>query len=157
MVLRVLIIEDTPERQEVLRSLYRNHAWILVETGQRAVTLLNAYDFDLVSLDYNLRGPLTGADVARALLASRNRQATLVVHSLNPKGVQQILEVAPQARIYPVSKIARTNQALKDLRSRLDELGTAFDWSRPRRDALRQGVSLVKSFQDAPKADGSSP
>ena len=63
--LRVLIVEDTPQRQEVLTALYRAHAWVLVHTGRRAQVLLEAYDFDLLSLDYNLRGDLTGEDVIR--------------------------------------------------------------------------------------------
>jgi CheY-like chemotaxis protein len=46
--LRILIIEDTEERQKILTSLYRSHAWILVNTGHRAITLLKAYDFDII-------------------------------------------------------------------------------------------------------------
>jgi CheY-like chemotaxis protein len=126
--LRVLIVEDTPERQEILMSLYRDQAWILASTGPRAIRLLRAYDFDLISLDYNLRGELSGAEVARAILTSRNRAARIVVHSLNPKGVQEITAILPQASIYPVSRMVRNNQFFKRLRSRLNELGLAFDW-----------------------------
>ena len=102
--LRVLIIEDTEERQQVLTSLYRSHAWMLVNTGHRAITLLNAYDFDIISLDYNLRGELTGADVAKEIKSSRNAATKIIVHSLNPKGVKKILNILPDAVIYPVSK-----------------------------------------------------
>jgi hypothetical protein len=59
-LLRILIVEDTPERQEWLTGLYRDHAWVLVHTAVRAVRLVNAYDFDLISLDYNLAGPANG-------------------------------------------------------------------------------------------------
>jgi hypothetical protein len=48
MVLRILIVEDTPERQQWLTGLYREHAWVLVHTAARAVRLVNAYDFDLI-------------------------------------------------------------------------------------------------------------
>src|SRR5215472_15565563 len=65
VVLRILIVEDTPERQGWLTGLYREHAWVLVHTAARADRLLNAYDFDLISLDYNLAGPDNGAAVAR--------------------------------------------------------------------------------------------
>lgn len=102
--LKVLIIEDTEERQQVLTSLYRSHAWMLVNTGHRAITLLNAYDFDIISLDYNLRGELTGADVAKKIKSSRNTATKIIVHSLNPKGVKKILNILPDAVIYPVSK-----------------------------------------------------
>jgi DNA-binding response OmpR family regulator len=70
VVLRVLIVEDTVERQGWLQSLYREHAWVLVHTAARAVRLLHAYDFDLISLDFNLAGPDNGEAVARASTAS---------------------------------------------------------------------------------------
>ena len=54
--MRILILEDTPERQEILKQLYRDHAWVLVHTAQRAIRLLEAFEFDLVSLDYDLAG-----------------------------------------------------------------------------------------------------
>ena len=54
MALRILIVEDTPERQEVLTSLCKEHAWIMVHTAPRALKLLEAYDFDLIFLDYDL-------------------------------------------------------------------------------------------------------
>lgn len=126
--LRVLIVEDTPERQQALTALYRSHAWVLVETGARAVTLLNAYAFDLVSLDFNLRGPLNGLDVAQALAASPNRQARVVIHSLNPKGAAQLARLLPEAVVYPVSRMVRSNATFKRLRSTLDAQGAAFDW-----------------------------
>jgi CheY-like chemotaxis protein len=88
--LRVLIIEDTEERQSVLTSLYRSHAWMLVNTGRRAITLLNAYNFDIISLDYNLRGELNGTDVAKEIKLSQIN-TKIIIHSLNPKGVKQIL------------------------------------------------------------------
>jgi CheY-like chemotaxis protein len=128
--LRVLIVEDTPERQEILTALYRAHAWVLVQTGRRAITLLNAYDFDVISLDYNLRGDLTGADVAGAIAVSRNRDARVVIHSLNPRGVAELLRILPNAVVYPVSKMVRTNQHFKRLVAGVNEQGTAFDWLR---------------------------
>ena len=47
--LRVLIVEDTEKCQKILTSLYRSHGLILVATGQRAIKLLDFYDFDLMS------------------------------------------------------------------------------------------------------------
>lgn len=127
--LRVLLVEDTEDRQKVLTQLYRAHAWVLVHTGARAVTLLAAFDFDIVSLDYNLRGDLSGEDVARALLASRNAGARVVIHSLNPRGVEAMRRLLPHAVVYPVSRMARSNAHLRRLRERIDELGPAYDWT----------------------------
>lgn len=123
MLLRVLIVEDTKERQEILTSLYRNHAWILVNTAPRAITLLQAYEFDIVSLDYNLAGELNGNAVAEALSQSHNRNARIIVHSMNPAGAAKMREVLPTAIGYPVSRMVRSNQVFKTLRSRIDLLG----------------------------------
>jgi len=127
--LRVLIVEDTEERQKILTSLYRSHAWVLVHTGRRAMTLLDAYDFDIISLDYNLRGELSGADVAKAVQSSRNKNARIIIHSMNLQGAEQISKILPQAIHYPVSKMVRSNAAFKRLRTRLDEVGVAYDWT----------------------------
>ena len=127
--LNILLIEDTEERQQILTSLYRSHAWVMVNTGKRAITLLNAYDFDIVSIDYNLRGELNGADVAQSLQYSRNKNARIIIHSLNPKGVKSILEILPHAIPFPVSKITRSNKVFKYLRSKIDDLGASYDWT----------------------------
>lgn len=127
--LRVLIIEDTEERQKILMSLYRAHAWVLVHTGRRAILLLNAYDFDIISIDYNLPGDLNGADVAKVLIKSRNKKARVIIHSLNPKGVEQISNILPEAIPYPVSKMVRSNRVFKRLKAKIDEIGISFDWT----------------------------
>lgn len=123
MLLRVLILEDIEERQKILAGLYRSHAWIWVKTGRRAITMLDAYDFDIISLDYNLAGELNGADVAEHLKKSRNQKAKVIVHSLNPRGAIAIKEIIPNAILYPVSKMVRSNRAFKNLRTQIDELG----------------------------------
>lgn len=127
--MRVLIVEDNPERQQILTALYRAHAWVLVHTGPRAITLLNAFEFDLVTLDYHLAGELTGADVARSLLESRNRGACLVIHSMNSAGAEEILGLLPNAVAFPISKMTRSNAVFKRLRERIDSLGSAYEWN----------------------------
>lgn len=44
-LLRILIIEDTAERQEILKNLTKKHAWIMAHTVARAIKLLSVYDF----------------------------------------------------------------------------------------------------------------
>jgi CheY-like chemotaxis protein len=126
---RVLIIEDTPDRQEVLKSLYKNQAWVLVHTGRRALTLLAAYDFDIVSLDYNLDGELTGADVAPALGPHVARGCRVVVHSQNPQGVAEIQRVLPDVIALPVAKMSSSNQRMKRLRAGIDAHGPGYDFA----------------------------
>ncbi len=100
----------------------------MVHTGQRAIGLLKASDFDIISLDYNLRGELNGAGVAQGLKHSRNQNARIIIHSLNPKAVNSILAILPDAITYPVSKMIRWNKNFKDLRNKIDRLGGVYDW-----------------------------
>lgn len=125
--LRVLIVEDTPERQKVLVSLYRRHAWILVHTGRRAIAMLDAYEFDIVSLDYNLGDELTGEQVAQFLAGSPGKAARVIVHSMNPDGAQRIKAVLPEAILYPVHRMIRSNKTFKKLQESIATLVAAFD------------------------------
>jgi CheY-like chemotaxis protein len=127
VVLRVLIVEDTPERQEWLQSLYREHAWILVHTAARAVRLVQAYEFDLISLDFNLAGPEDGDAVAAAIAASRNARTPVVVHSLNPRGAARLAELLPHAVCVPVSQLVKSNATVKRVRQALRQ-GVPQDW-----------------------------
>jgi len=128
MAMRILILEDTPERQKILRQLYKDHAWVLVHTAARAITLLAAFQFDVVSLDYNLAGEATGDEVARHIRDGANRQARVVVHSMNPKGRSRISELLPHATILPVASMVTSNKRFKRLRRALEQ-GPEFDWS----------------------------
>jgi CheY-like chemotaxis protein len=125
---RVLIVEDTEERQKILTDLYRAHAWILVNTGRRAMTLLSVFEFDIISLDYNLRGDFTGADIAQYIAESYHQQVRIIIHSMNPQGATRIAALLPNAIQFPVYKMVRSNTIFKTLRTQLDALGSSFDW-----------------------------
>jgi|SRR5260221_1446260 len=127
-LLRVLIVEDTEERQKVLTNLYRAHAWVLVNTALRAIAMVKAYEFDIISLDYNLRGDLDGNEVANAILHSQNSKARVVIHSMNPRGANELSQILPSAVQYPVSKMIRSNKVFKHLKDEIDRLGISFSW-----------------------------
>lgn len=127
--LRVLIVEDTPDRQKILTQLYRDQAWVLVESSHRAIALLNAYDFDLISLDYNIKGDAEGDTVARTLQNSRNRNSRVIIHSMNPKGAERIAAILPQAIQMPVHQMVRSNAYFQRLRVAINEQGVEFDWN----------------------------
>jgi CheY-like chemotaxis protein len=127
VVLRILIVEDTPERQEWLTGLYKEHAWVLVHTAARAVRLVNAYDFDLISLDYNLAGPDNGSAVAEAISRSRNANTAVLVHSMNPRGAARLAELLPRAVCVPVGSLVKTNAIARRVREALRR-GVPADW-----------------------------
>jgi CheY-like chemotaxis protein len=127
-MLRVLIIEDTIERQEILRKLFRENAWILANTAGRAATLAQAYDFDVICIDYDLDGEAKGSEVARAVAGGRNAKAKVFIHSMNPEGWKEIREHLPEARILPVSRMTENSRIFKRLPAELFR-GPDFDWS----------------------------
>jgi CheY-like chemotaxis protein len=122
--LRILIIEDSPERQEILRGLFRDHAWIIVSTAARAKRLLDAFDFDLILLDFDLDGPEKGDSIAEHLRNSRNAQAQVIIHSDNGPGAMRIRSILPSSLRVPISRMTKNNAAFKKLR---DELKLAAD------------------------------
>jgi CheY-like chemotaxis protein len=126
--MRVLIIEDTPERQKVLTSLYRSHAWILVDSCHRAIRLIQAYQFDLISMDYNIRGDQDGDSVAAAMQESPNKDAKVIIHSMNPKGADKLSLIMPDAIRYPVNKMITSNSHFNKLRNAIDKEGVSFNW-----------------------------
>ncbi len=132
-VLRVLIVEDTAERQQFLQSLFREHAWVLVHTAARAIRLIKAFDFDLISLDYDLSGPGKGDEVAKAQSDSRNANAPVLVHAMNSTGAAGIAEILPQAAIVPIASIMKSNATVKRIREALRN-GVPSDWRRLMRD-----------------------
>ena len=128
MAMRVLIIEDTRERQEILRQLYKDQAWVMVHTAKRAISLLDAYEFDLISLDFNLAGERTGDEVAKHICSGLNKTARVIIHSMNPQGRNRIRKLLPDSIILPVASMIKTNKRFKRLREALKE-GVNFDWS----------------------------
>jgi len=127
-ILRILIVEDTVERQEILKNLYREHAWILAHTADRAIRMLSVYDFDLVSLDFDLAGDKKGDEVASFISRSRNSKTKVIVHSMNPQGAVKISRLLPNAVHVPLSKMTKTNRVFKRLRQELSK-GVDINWA----------------------------
>jgi hypothetical protein len=120
-------VEDTPARQEALTWLCKDHAWVLVHTARRAISLTQAYEFDLIFLDYDLAGPEKGDTVAAAIALSPNRKARVIVHAMNAAGAQKIQALLPQADLMPLSRMTKDNATFKRLRAQLAR-GVDIDW-----------------------------
>lgn len=135
--MRVLIVEDSPERVTFLKSLYRDHAWIEVRTVKRATLLLDAYDFDVISLDYDLAGEGKGDEVARYLVGSRNSNVDVIIHSDNAVGAGKIKTFLPKAVHVPTSKIIQSNERFKELRHELGK-DPNTSWTEIFRDFLER-------------------
>jgi CheY-like chemotaxis protein len=127
MVLRILIIEDTPTRQEVLKQLCKDHAWIMAHTARGAISLAQAYEFDLIFLDYDLAGSEKGDAVAATIAQSPNRDVRVIVHAMNAAGAQKIQALLLQADLVPLSKMTKDNATFKQLKAQLAG-GADIDW-----------------------------
>jgi len=127
-ILKILVVEDTPERQEILKNLFRDHAWVLAHTARRAVRLLSVYKFDLISLDYNLAGPDCGDSIGSFIPDSINSNTKILIHSMNKAGADKIKNFLPNADYVPVSKLIKTNQIFKKIRAELKK-GPEIDWA----------------------------
>lgn len=110
-----------------MKSLFKSHAWILVHTAERAEHLIQAYRFDLISLDYDLAGPGKGEDVARAISQSENKSVYIMIHSMNGTGADKIKRLLPQAVWVPINKITKSNAVFKRLQKEIGRLPD-IDW-----------------------------
>ena len=102
--MKILIVEDTPDRQELLRRLLAGHDIVVVDSAEAAVGKLRGTAFDLVFLDYDLAGEGTGGDVA-SFLTTVDAAPEVVVHSMNPEGVAAIRAVLPDAHPVPIDRL----------------------------------------------------
>ena len=108
---RVLILEDSEQRiklfKEFLGGKCRLHIY---KTAWSAITNIQNLKYDLILLDHDLGGRVyvtedsengTGYDVAKAIPNTINKTTLVVVHSFNPTGVHNILNVLPNAKYIP--------------------------------------------------------
>jgi CheY-like chemotaxis protein len=156
MPLRVLLVENTPKRQEILRSLYQDHGWVMAPTAARAIRLLETYHFDLVSLDFKLAGAEQGEDLASFISRSLNGKTKVIVHSTDGKKADLIFARIPQADIVPLSRIKKSHAVLGRFRQELSR-GADIDWDfvfegkeahppKPRNPLYSLGTRLFKLF-----------
>jgi len=115
--MRILVLEDDPNRVKKFRRELVGHAVDYAADVQSAVGLLAAHRYDLMFLDHDLGGQEmvdsseenTGYQFAVAVAADgRNSGAVVVVHSCNPAGADNIVAALPLAvkAPFPVLNIA---------------------------------------------------
>jgi CheY-like chemotaxis protein len=117
-VLSILIVEDGDNRIEVLRRLYAQHELTVCRDGQSAMTTLRTGAFDLIHLDHDLEGELTGVDVAEKIRLVCP-ETPVIVHSENPIGANSIARVLPSALQVPISKLSENTPLTSQLKALL--------------------------------------
>jgi CheY-like chemotaxis protein len=103
--MRILILEDSPERQRKMRQRLIGHVVEIAETAQAAIDRLRDERWDVLCLDHDLggqqmveSGPGTGYEVAKWLEGNKDRiPERIVLHSYNEPGRANMLACLPGA------------------------------------------------------------
>lgn len=107
--MRVLILEDDPNRVSVFLRKLEGHEVDSVSTADAAIWMLQQNEYDMAFLDHDLggkahqqSGPGTGYEVAKWIKDHPDRAPKqIVIHSCNPAGSQNMYCVLPDARVIP--------------------------------------------------------
>jgi CheY-like chemotaxis protein len=107
--MKILVLDDAEIRLKAFRQKLIGHEVVTVMTASEAIEQLNSNSFQAVCLDHDLgdkhmvpSGKDTGYEVAQWLKNNPEKQpATIVVHSFNPVGAQNMASILPQAKRVP--------------------------------------------------------
>jgi CheY-like chemotaxis protein len=107
--MRVLILEDSPERHKVFRRKLRNVYYVITDDAPTTIELLNRHYWDVLFLDHDLQGKAfvrsgrgTGYEVANWLAHHPHRMPKqIIIHSMNPAGARNMKRVLPRAILAP--------------------------------------------------------
>lgn len=116
--MRVLVLEDSPERHEGFRFYYGGGDLTIVDNYFDCIQALGKGEYDLVCLDHDLNdfgkrsvGPgmygdteYNGADVAWWMATQYDRRPVVLVHSWNPPGAKAIAQTLEKAGFKVVVK-----------------------------------------------------
>jgi CheY-like chemotaxis protein len=107
--LKILILEDNPDRIKKFKRRLIGNVVTIVETAQEAIDRLREDEWDLLSLDHDLggeemvpSGPGTGWEVAKWLETNPERKpGRILLHSFNGPGRANMLACLPGAEDCP--------------------------------------------------------
>lgn len=97
--MKILVVEDSEERNVQFRKWLSHHDFDIATDASSAIKMLNLKKYDVIFLDHDLGDrsnvpsddPNTGYAVAKQIPYSINRNAQVVIHSMNPQGANNIL------------------------------------------------------------------
>lgn len=112
----ILVVEDESIIADDLRIILENEGFEVsgpVDNGKEALKLLEGNRIDLALLDINIRGTLTGVDVARELRRSSRTPFIFLTSYFDEKTLRSVEEVNPDAYIV---KPFRKEEVLMNIR-----------------------------------------
>lgn len=107
--MRILVVEDNPERIKKFKRELIGQDVDYEEDAESAIRLVQTVKYDLIFLDHDLGGlayvpsndPNTGYQVAKAIKNTENESAYVIIHSCNSVGAQAIKYELPKAILAP--------------------------------------------------------
>ena len=88
---KILVVDNDLFRVQFFQEIFKNNNVDIASSYDKAVTLLNNGEYDLICLDYDLGLDKKGTKVAEYMLAGDfSRQTKVMVQSMNKEGSQQI-------------------------------------------------------------------
>ena len=92
----ILLVEDAKERVRWFKSEFYGCDIVVEKRPGRACRFVREKKFDLIFLDHDLGIQASGGDeldsmeVAKAIPGSVNRNTTVIIHSINPVGSENL-------------------------------------------------------------------
>jgi hypothetical protein len=104
LTMKILVLEDTEDRQEFFKKLYRGHEVMLCTEPGPTIDSLRRVCYDQIWLDHDLggaqymeSGPDSGYAVAEAMLAEDikklQKESFVYIHSQNPPGAVRMYDI----------------------------------------------------------------
>ena len=100
--MKVFVLEDDPNRVEWMKKNFSSKLeWDLTDQADEAVAILKKEKYDLILLDHDLGGEQmvdrsvynTGYTVANKSHETKNKDTIVIVHSYNPAGAKNMMDV----------------------------------------------------------------
>lgn len=97
--MRIFILEDNPFRMEWFNKEFIGHEVHHCDEAEIAIDMIQFNKYDMIFLDHDLGGesmvdgeqdPNTGLAVAKIIPLTHNKDTKIIIHSLNPVGVQRM-------------------------------------------------------------------
>jgi len=98
----ILVVEDSRDRIDFFKELYRLQNAAFVGNVFKAIGLLRTQEFDIIQLDYDLENGSNSENVA-SFISNNDIKSIVIIHSEHPEGVETLLNILPSAFPIPFS------------------------------------------------------
>ena len=103
--MKILIVEDSEERIEKIKSWFKGDDVRVSPTARNAIGEIYDQNFGIIFLDYDFgENRPTGRLVAQ-YLAENHYPFRVIIHSMNPVGAREMKHTLPHAEIIPYNKL----------------------------------------------------